>query len=39
MIEPNASEEQIWDALEFAAAAEFVRTLPNGLDTLIGDRG
>ncbi|WP_264447645.1 ABC transporter ATP-binding protein [Bacillus cereus] len=39
MIEPNASEEQIWDALEFAAASEFVRTLPNGLDTLIGDRG
>ncbi|MED3124626.1 ABC transporter ATP-binding protein [Bacillus wiedmannii] len=39
MIEPNASEEQIWDALDFAAAAEFVQTLPNGLDTLIGDRG
>ncbi|MBL1703891.1 ATP-binding cassette domain-containing protein, partial [Klebsiella pneumoniae] len=39
MIEPNASEEQIWDALDFAAAAEFVRTLPNGLDTFIGDRG
>ncbi|MES5939874.1 MULTISPECIES: ATP-binding cassette domain-containing protein [unclassified Bacillus cereus group] len=39
MIEPNASEEEIWDALSFAAAAEFVQTLPNGLDTLIGDRG
>ncbi|PDZ03274.1 multidrug ABC transporter [Bacillus cereus] len=39
MIEPNASEEQIWSALKFAAAAEFVQTLPNGLDTLIGDRG
>ncbi|MGZ7151690.1 ABC transporter ATP-binding protein [Bacillus sp. BC08] len=39
MIEPNASEEQIWSALNFAAAAEFVQTLPNGLDTLIGDRG
>ncbi|PGW12091.1 multidrug ABC transporter [Bacillus cereus] len=39
MIEPNASEEQIWDALDFAAAAEFVQTFPNGLDTLIGDRG
>ncbi|TBX79192.1 ABC transporter ATP-binding protein [Bacillus mycoides] len=39
MIEPNASEEQIWTALDFAAAAEFVRILPKGLDTLIGDRG
>lgn len=39
MIEPNASEEQIWEALEFSAAAEFVRRLPNGLDTFIGDRG
>ncbi|PHA29839.1 ABC transporter ATP-binding protein [Bacillus wiedmannii] len=39
MIEPNASEEQIWSALNFAAAAEFVQTLPKGLNTLIGDRG
>ena len=27
------------NALNFAAAAEFVRKLPQGLDTLIGDRG
>lgn len=39
IINKNANEEQIWDALEFAAAADFVRKLPNGLDTLIGDRG
>ncbi|ENQ3106100.1 ATP-binding cassette, subfamily C [Bacillus sp. 491mf] len=39
MVEPNASEEQIWESLEFSAAAEFVRRLPHGLDTLIGDRG
>ena len=39
MIEPNATEEQIWEALEFSSAAEFVRKLPQGLDTLIGDRG
>ena len=38
-MEPNANEEQIWEALEFASAAEFVKKLPNGLDTLIGDRG
>lgn len=39
MIEPNVSEQRIWDALEFSAAAEFVKKLPKGLDTLIGDRG
>ncbi|MGG0185193.1 ABC transporter ATP-binding protein [Bacillus rhizoplanae] len=39
MIEPDASEEQIWEALEFSAAAKFVRRLPQGLDTFIGDRG
>jgi len=39
LVEPNASDEQIWDALEFASAAEFVSRLPNQLDTLIGDRG
>ena len=39
MIEPNATEDEIWEALEFSSAAEFVRKLPQGLDTLIGDRG
>lgn len=39
MIEPNANEDQIWEALEFSSAAEFVKKLPQGLDTLIGDRG
>lgn len=39
MINPNASEEQMWESLAFSAAAEFVQRLPQGLDTLIGDRG
>ncbi|MGM7721190.1 ABC transporter ATP-binding protein [Metabacillus sp. Hm71] len=39
IVAPEASEEQIWEALDFSSAAEFVRKLPNGLDTLIGDRG
>lgn len=38
IIDPHASDESIFDALEFAAA-DFVRKLPEGLDTLIGDRG
>lgn len=39
MVEPDANEEQIWEALDFSASAEFVSRLPQGLDTLIGDRG
>jgi ABC-type multidrug transport system fused ATPase/permease subunit len=39
MIEPNSSEEQIWAALEFSVADEFVSKLPMGLDTIVGDRG
>lgn len=39
IIDPNTSQENIWEALEFAAAADFVKKLPQGLDTLIGDRG
>jgi len=36
---PDATEEQMWEALRFAAAEPFVRKLPQGLDTLLGDRG
>lgn len=39
LVEPNSSDEQIWRALEFSSAADFVRELPLGLDTVIGDRG
>lgn len=39
MIKPDAREEELWEALEFASSADFVRKLPDGLDTLIGDRG
>ncbi|MDF2859198.1 MAG: transporter [Neobacillus sp.] len=39
IVEPNANEEEIWEALEFSSAAEFVKQLPEGLDTMIGDRG
>lgn len=36
---PDADEGALWAALEDAAAADFVRTLPQGLDTVVGDRG
>ncbi|PLR84040.1 ABC transporter ATP-binding protein [Bacillus canaveralius] len=39
LMEPNATEEQMWEALELAAADDFVKRLSKGLDTKIGDRG
>ncbi|MCP3029174.1 ABC transporter ATP-binding protein [Halobacillus sp. A5] len=39
LVLPEAKEYELWEALEFASAADFVRSLPQGLDTLIGDRG
>jgi len=39
LVDPEAREEQLWEALSFASAADFVRALPQGLDTPIGDRG
>ena len=38
-MQPHATEKELWDALNFAAADRFVKQLPNGLDTKIGDRG
>jgi len=38
-VQPGVSDESLWTTLELVAAADFVRRLPNGLDTLIGDRG
>lgn len=36
---PQAKEEDLWDALKLAAADEFISRLPEGLDTMVGDRG
>ena len=35
----DMDDTQVWRALEEAQLADFVRTLPNGLDTQIGERG
>jgi ABC-type multidrug transport system fused ATPase/permease subunit len=35
----EATEEQLWSALDAAHAAEFVRELPERLDTNVGERG
>jgi len=38
-VRPEASDEELWAMLDMAAAADFVRRLPSGLETVIGDRG
>jgi len=35
----EAKESQIWDACESAQIADMIRGLPDGLDTVVGDRG
>ena len=32
-------DEQVWNALKDAALDEFVKELPNGIDTVVGERG
>jgi ATP-binding cassette subfamily C protein len=36
---PEASEQDVWAALELAGADVFVRKLEHGLDTVVGERG
>ncbi len=36
---PDATDEELWEALEVAQAAEFVRAKPGGLDELIAQGG
>jgi ATP-binding cassette subfamily B protein len=37
--DPQLGEQQVWDALRVAQAEDFVRALPKGLDTELGERG
>ena len=37
--EENANEERIWQTIERAQLKEFVENLPQGLDTVLGERG
>ena len=36
---PDAEETELWDALRRARLADLVATLPDGLDTVVGERG
>ncbi|HET6353652.1 ABC transporter ATP-binding protein [Streptomyces sp.] len=36
---PDATEDDIWDALRRSRLADLVASLPDGLDTVVGERG
>jgi ATP-binding cassette subfamily B protein len=36
---PEATDEELWKALEQAQVGPLARSLPDGLDTVVGDRG
>lgn len=36
---PHATEEQMWQVLEDAQIAELISSLPEGLETMVGQRG
>src|SRR4051794_5527088 len=36
---PDATDHEIWASLEAAQIAALIRSLPDGLDTVVGDRG
>jgi ABC-type branched-subunit amino acid transport system ATPase component len=36
---PDATDEELWAALSGGQVADLVRSLPDGLDTMVGERG
>jgi ABC-type multidrug transport system fused ATPase/permease subunit len=36
---PEASEDDLWDVLERARLKDLIQSLPDGLDTIVGERG
>ncbi|WP_308441033.1 ABC transporter ATP-binding protein [Planosporangium mesophilum] len=36
---PDATDEELWTALERAQVGHLIRDLPDGLDTVVGERG
>ncbi|WP_328996805.1 ABC transporter ATP-binding protein/permease [Kribbella sp. NBC_01245] len=39
LAQPEATEEELWHALTRARLADLIRTLPDDLDTVVGERG
>lgn len=36
---PDATDDQLWEALERARLGDVIRQMPDGLDTVVGERG
>ncbi len=36
---PDATDEEVWEAIDNARLGDLVRSLPDGLDTVVGERG
>ncbi|MGI8431616.1 MAG: ABC transporter ATP-binding protein [Chthoniobacterales bacterium] len=36
---PEATDEELWNAAEAARARDFIERLPNGLESVVGERG
>ncbi len=39
MGKPDATEAEIWEALDMAVCRDFLEKLPDGIDTVIGEKG
>ncbi|WP_043670944.1 ABC transporter ATP-binding protein [Streptomyces xylophagus] len=39
LAQPAATEDELWDALHRSRLDDLVRSLPDGLDTVVGERG
>lgn len=39
LVRPQASEQELWAALELVDLADFVRGMPQGIDSAVGERG
>ena len=38
-VRPEATDDELWDALTKARLGELIASLPDGLDTMVGERG
>ena len=38
-VKPDATDEEIWEALDMACAKDFVEKMPKGLDSILKERG
>jgi ABC-type multidrug transport system fused ATPase/permease subunit len=38
-VRPDATDDELWDALRTARLADLIGSLPDGLDTVVGERG